>query len=242
LRRELHKAPASSPLDAPIGRERAAAFVTCDLDEVKRVGHDHEATVNDVLLAVVAGGLRGRLLARGEKPPQMRVKVPVSMHHGDEGPAAIGNRDSFFFVDLPLAEPDAARRLEAVRAETAERKRDHDADTLYLLFSDLSHVSRRALRRANAVAGRPGVFSLCVSNVPGPRERLSILGGEVVELHSLAEVGDRHGLRISALSYSGRLSLGVCVDAFAVPDVDVLAGALEDALGELVAGPASAGG
>jgi hypothetical protein len=112
--------------------------------------------VNDVLLAVVAGG-----------------------------PAACRGR--------------CGTRLEAVRAETAERKRDHDADTIYLLFSGLSSREGRCAVPTRSPAG-PGAFSRWVSDVPGPSERLSILGGEVVELHSLAEIGDRHCLRISPLS------------------------------------------
>jgi WS/DGAT/MGAT family acyltransferase len=233
VRRELRAGRGHSPLDAPVHRSRTVAFVTWPLDDLKRAGHAQGGTVNDVILAAVAGGLRGWLLRRGDGLPDVRVKVPVSMHHGDEGHAALGNRDSFFFVDLPLSERDPRRRLEAVRRETAERKRAHDAETLYMLFNDLAHVSKRAYRRANAIAGRPGVFSLCVSNVPGPRERLYVLGERIEEVHSLAEVGDRHGLRISAVSYCGSVSLGLCADPAAVHDLDSLAAALEEALAEL---------
>ena len=192
VRRELRPSRTRSPLDTPIGRRRTVAFVSWSLEAVKRAGHRHGATVNDLLLAAVAGGLRGWLIARGEALPVIRAKVPVSMHDRDEGPAALGNRDSFFFVDLPLDEPDPDRCLEAIREETADRKRAHDAETLYLLFNDLARVSKRIYRRANAIAGTPGVFSLCVSNVPGPPKRLSVLGGAIEKMHSLAEVGDRH--------------------------------------------------
>lgn len=236
IARELRSVSEHSPLDAPIGRSRAVAFVTCRLDDLKRAAHAVEgAKVNDAILAAVAGGLRGWLLRRGEQLPHMRVKVPVSMHSADEGPAALGNRDSFFFVDLPLAETDARRRLETVRRETAECKRHHDADTLYTMFNDLSHVSRRAYRRANAIAGRPGVFSLCVSNVPGPAERVHALGQPVEQMHTLAEIGDRHGLRISALSHAGQVSIGLCADAGAVGQLDVLAASFEESLSELCA-------
>jgi diacylglycerol O-acyltransferase / wax synthase len=233
VRRELSRGQEHSPLGAPVGRARKVAFVAWSLDDLKRIGHAHGATVNDVLLATVAGGLRGWLAARGDHVPDIRIKVPVSMHHGDEGPAALGNRDSFFIVDLPLAEPDAVRRLDAVRSETARRKREHDAEALYLLFNDLAHVSGGAYRRANALADSPGVFSLCVSNVPGPSTPRYVLGEPVSEVHSLAEVGDRHGLRVSAISSAGELSLGLCGDAHAVGDLQVLATAMRDAIAEL---------
>jgi diacylglycerol O-acyltransferase / wax synthase len=230
--RELHPTRTRSPLDEPIGRSRTVAFVARSLEDLKLVGHSHRATVNDVLLAALAGGLCGWLQRRGEALPDLRVKVPVSMHDPDEGPAALGNRDSFFFVDLPLEEPDPARRLELVRAETAGRKRAHDAETLYVLFNDLAQVSRRAYRRANALVGTPGVFSLCVSNVPGPSDGLSVLGGAIEEMHSLAEVGDRHGLRVSAMSYHGSVSVALCADSGAIDDLETLAAALEGAFDE----------
>ena len=233
ISRELRSSPDRSPLDAPISRARSVAFVSCSLDDLWRGAHVAGGTLNDAVLAAVAGGLRRWLILRGDPLPEMRVKIPVSMHSGEEGPAALGNRDSFFFVDLPLTEPDPLRRLEAIRSETALRKREHDAETLYVLFNDLSRVSRRVYRRADAIAGRPGVFSLCVSNVHGPKERREVLGGPIRELHSLAEVGEHHGLRVSALSHAGSVSLGVCADAAAITDLDVLAGALAESLDEL---------
>ena len=233
VHRELGGAGGSSPLDKPIGTRRTVALISWPLEDLKRVGHTHGATVNDILLAAVAGALRRWLIDRGEALPDLRVKVPVSMHDGDEGPAALGNRDSFFFVDLPLREVDAVARLESVRAETAERKRTHDAATLYVLFNNLAHISRRVYRRANAIAGTPGVFSLAVSNVPGPTQQLFVLGKPVEEMHFLAEVGDRHGLRVSAVSYCGNVSLGLCADPAAVVDLDRLAAGLETSLREL---------
>jgi diacylglycerol O-acyltransferase len=88
VRRELRATRARSPLDTSIGRSRTVAFVSWALDDLERVAHAHRATVNDLLLAAVAGGLCGWLHKRAQTIPDLRVKVPVSMHHGDEGPAA----------------------------------------------------------------------------------------------------------------------------------------------------------
>jgi WS/DGAT/MGAT family acyltransferase len=237
LARALRREGEDSPLDVPIGAHRRVAFVRASLEDFKRVraAARDGTTVNDVVLAVMAGALRTWLRHRGVEVPHMRVKVPVSMHHGDEEPSAVGNRDSFFFADLPVAEPDPLRRLAAVRRETARRKREGDADALYLFFGDVAHVSRAVERRVERFATSPHSFSLCVSNVPGPRGPRWVLGGEVEAFYSLAEVAQRHGLRVAVFSFCGELSFGLCADADALPDLDVLAAGLDESIADLVA-------
>ncbi len=124
-----------SPLDRRIGPGRRVAFASAPLDDLKRIGkaHGEGITINDVVLAVVAGGMRVWLDRRQASERGISVKVPVSLHHHDAQADAHGNRDSYFFVDLPVAEPDPVRRLLAINRETADRKRHHDAETLYHL-------------------------------------------------------------------------------------------------------------
>jgi diacylglycerol O-acyltransferase len=235
LLRALRREGDDSPLDVPIGSHRRVAFVLSSLADFKRIrtAAGDGTTVNDVVLAAMAGALRAWLGHRGVETPHMRVKVPVSMHPGDEEPSAMGNRDSFFFADLPVAEADPRKRLAAVRKETALRKREGDADALYLFFSDLAHVSRAVEKRVERLAASPHSFSLCVSNVPGPRGPRWVLGGEVQAFYSLAEVAQRHGLRVAVFSFAGELSFGLCADAGGIGDLDVLAGGLKDSIAEL---------
>ena len=129
----------------------------------------------------------------------------------------------------------AADMLLALREETLDRKAHHDADELYALFTDLSHVSKRLYRRAYEAASDPHVFALSVSNVRGPGEPRYLVGGRIREFYSLAEIAPRHALRVSAWSFSGRFSFGLCADADAVPDLDVLAVGLTESLDELLA-------
>ena len=235
LVRALRGAGEDSPLAVPIGARRGVAFVSASLEDFKRIraAAGEGTTVNDVVLAAITGALRTWLGHRGVEAPHLRVKVPVSMHGGDEEPSAVGNRDSFFFADLPVAESDPGGRLAAVRRETALRKREGDAEVLYLFFSDLAHVSRAVERRVERLAASPHSFALCVSNVPGPRGPRWVLGGEVRAFYSLAEVAQRHGLRVAVFSFAGELSFGLCADADAIPDLDVLAAGLHDAIAEL---------
>jgi WS/DGAT/MGAT family acyltransferase len=215
LHRELARRGAETALDADIGERREVAFADVDLDEVKRIAHalPERATVNDVVLTAVAGGLRAWLDGLGAHPAVLRVKVPVSLHQpGDDD----GNRDSFICVDLPIDEPDPVARLGAVATETRERKRDHDAQTLDAFFRDLTHLSGSLERFAEHWAESPRVFTLNVSNVPGPRGPLSVLGAPVASMHSLAEIGHRHALRVAVVSAGGRIGFGFCADADAV--------------------------
>jgi hypothetical protein len=231
LARELKTGAATTALAVHPGARRRVAFARATLGQLKEVASaaGGGATVNDALLAAVAGGLREWLASRGAEPPHLRAKVPVSMHHDGEDHAA-GNRDSFWLVDLPLGEPEAVERVRAVAQETRERKRHHDADALYASFDDLAKLSRPLYRRVTDLTATPRAFTLSVSNVPGPRGSLAVLGAPVHELHTLAEIGERHALRAAALSCDGALSVGLCADAEAVPDLDVLAAAVQRAL------------
>jgi WS/DGAT/MGAT family acyltransferase len=222
-----------SPFNVDIGPYRRFATVRADLDELKRIKNAVGGTVNDVVLAVVAGAIRRWLSTHHEHMETMRVQVPVSMHHREEDGDALGNRDSFLFCDLPISEPDPRTRLAAINAETRSRKEHHDPAELYSFFHSLSHI-RPLYRAASGFASGPREFALSVSNVPGPREPISLLGGRVAELYSAAEPADRHALRASAISLAGRMGLGFCTDPGAVPGVADLAEGLDESLAELL--------
>ena len=234
LRRELWPLGADTAFDRRIGGDREVAFTACELADLKRIEHavGSGVTVNDVVLAVVAGAIRRWLGARQEPMRAMRVQFPVSMHHRGENPDELGNRDSFLFCDLPVAEPDPRKRLAAINAQTLSRKQHHDADELYSFFHSLSHI-RPLYQVASGLAAGPREFALSVSNVPGPSEPVHVLTGRVAELYSVAEPADRHALRASAVSLAGRMGFGFCTDPGAVPGVSELAAGLDASLQEL---------
>lgn len=236
LRREFARSQTASPLATAIGDERTVAFASVSLVEAKRIetAFGEGVTVNDVVLTAVAGGLRRWLAHSGAGVADFRVKVPVSLHGRNGVSDALANRDSLMFVDLPLVENDPVRRLLAISAETRARKRDHDAETLDALFRDLAHVSGRLERMAQRWAMSPRVFALSVSNVPGPPEPRFVAGRRLRELYSLAEVASRHALRASVISADGTLFFGLCADAAAVVDLDLVASGIEDELAALL--------
>lgn len=233
LRRELGDRTRESPFDRHIGSSRELAFVGVPLAELKAIGASRpgHVTVNDVLLAMIAGGLREWLSARGDVH-SLRAQIPVSLHHRDEGEGDLGNRDSFLNVDLPLDEADPIARLDRIHAETEERKRLGDAEELYDFFHALARFKHldRAVER---FATDPHEFSLSISNVPGPRGEIAVAGRRVESLGSVAEPADRHALRVSAISCAGTVGIGLCTDPEVLEDLRGLAEALERSLAEL---------
>jgi hypothetical protein len=228
-----------SPFDGTIDAKRSVAFATADLDGLHRVAKATDgATVNDAVLTVVSGGLRRWLEEHHCNVGAVRVKVPVSLHGADtsqgHAEAELGNRDSFFCLDLPLGPPDPAQRLAEIHRATKARKHDHDAERLDALMQELGQASPRLRRFATHILASPRSFALNVSNVPGPRQPITVLGVPAGALYSLAEIGRRHALRISVLSLAGTLRFGLCADPTLLPDVEDLADAIEDEADALV--------
>lgn len=219
--RELRPRASITALAAAASTERTVAFVSAPLEDCRRAGKavDGSVTVNDIVLAIIAGAIRNWL----GPSKSIRVKVPVSLHRPDEG--QVGNHNSFFFVDLPVAEADPAKRLLTIHRETAERKLHHDAETLYRLGTHplIAHL-----------AMSPRVFTFNVSNVHGPDNEVFVLGAPVKELYTLAEIAQHHALRLAVISSAGSLFFGLCADRAAVTDLQTLVDALQRATDELV--------
>ena len=226
-RRELARAAEITELAEAPGEARHVAFAAAPVAECRHAAKtiDDSITLNDVVLSLVAGGVREWLRHRHDSIKGIRAKVPVSLHRPDEGDGA-ANRDSYFFVDLPVDEPDPAKRLQAINRETQERKLDDDAEVLYRLGAH-PFVAHWAMS--------PRVFTFNVSNVRGPARDVYVLGARVREMYSLAEIAPRHALRVAVISASGTLFFGLCADRDAVHDLDLLADGIKRSVEELLA-------
>jgi len=239
--RELGLPGSPSPFDLPISVARELAFTVVPLAEMKAIGKSRpdRATVNDVLLAIIAGGLRSWLPTAGSRTRHLRAQVPVSLHHREHDAVASGNKDSFINVDLPLGEADPLARLDLISAETRTRKTHGDAALLY----DLFHALGRHARIGNAVqhlADSAREFAVAISNVPGPRNPVDIGTRRVLELFSSSEPAAHHALRISAISCGTDIGIGLCTDPNALPGIAGLAEAIDDSFAELQTAASSA--
>ena len=232
LRREYARGECLSPFDGTIGTRREVAFAAVSLPALHEASKKLDgATVNDAVLTIVAGAVGRWVRQRHGDLGTIRLRVPVSLHHeGDE----VANRDSFFSVALPLNEPDPVARLRAAHAATAERKVDRDAEYREHLLHELSGLPPLE-HFVTRIERNPRRFALSVSNVPGPHEPVSVLGASVAHLHSIAEIGERHALRVSATSLVGLLCFGLCSDPDLVDQLHLMAEGIEGEAHELLA-------
>jgi diacylglycerol O-acyltransferase len=237
LKRELAPAASRSALAQRVGSARVVAFAEVPLTRLEPLKRAFatRVTVNDLVLAATAGGLRRWLEHLHAPLRSMRVKVPVSLHRPDEGQQVLGNADSFFFVDLPVTEPDPERRLLAIARECSARKRAGDAQELDALLREIAGRSSVAGLAAARWSMSPHLFSLNVSNVPGPSHPLRLCGRPLRAVFALAEIADWHALRIAVFSACGKLTFGLCGDGEHISALDTLAHEIEAEFASLAA-------
>ena len=228
--RELGHRASRTALAKRIGSRRELAFTAVPLAELRAIGKSRpgHVTVNDVFLAGVAGGLRDWLACGARRLPRLRAQIPVSLHHRGESETELGNRDSYFNVDLPLARArPACRASSGSTPRPSSARSSDDAEELYELLPRPVALSPPRSRGA-AARGRPAASSASRSpTCPGPRAALSVAGRTVERLCSVAEPADRHALRISAISCGGNVGIGLCTDPEAVEGVGELARAID---------------
>jgi diacylglycerol O-acyltransferase len=224
LRRELSRNREPSPFEGVVGTRRTVTFASIPLGQLKRAANAlvPGASVNDVVLTLVGGGLRRWAESRGNAPANLRVKIPVSLHPRTESPES-ANRHSFFCVALPVAEPDPVQRLRRINEETALRKRAGDAQVVDTLLRDVARVAPPLRRLLDRLLLQPQAFALNVSNVIGPAQRPSVLGAPVRAFYSIADVDQRHGLRVAVISMGDELHFGLCAEPGMVGNLDPLA-------------------
>ncbi|HEY7104970.1 MAG TPA: wax ester/triacylglycerol synthase family O-acyltransferase [Acidimicrobiia bacterium] len=221
-------------INGPIGTGRNIATVRVPLVVVKDIRHRFDCTVNDVLLAGVGGALARLLDARGELTADLSVKVfcPVSVRDESER-TQLGNRISAMFVPLPVGQADPRARLRSVSASTAYLKEREQAVGAATLIGLTEFAAPTMLGLAARAAHEQPFANLIVTNIPGPQVPLYCLGARLLELYPLAPLSRNLTINIAVMSYCGELYFGLVGDGAAAPDLEVLAGGIEDAFDEL---------
>lgn len=237
----------SSPLNVPIGEQRRFAVVRTGLDSYKAIRKAHGGTINDVVLAVCAGALRGWLLSRGEpvvRQSTVRALLPVSTREPCADPpdadagagAGTGGRVSSFLVELPVGEPSPVLRLARISYALQglqDSSRSVGAASLVAL-SGFAPPTLHALGARAAHRAGPRLFNLVITNVPGPQVPLYAAGARLSEVYPVSSLTRNTAVSIGVTSYDGWVHYGITADRDAMSDVETLAALLEEALAELV--------
>jgi diacylglycerol O-acyltransferase len=234
--------PEPTELNGPIGPHRCWGFARAQLGDVKVVRDAFGGTVNDVVLAVISGGFRDLLDARGEPTDRsLRSLVPVSVRRPGES-GAYDNRVSAMFADLPVGVEDPIERLQAVSEHLAKLKASHEAEAGEVITA-LSGFAPEALL---SLGGRLGTrapqrnVNTVTTNVPGPQHTLYLAGRRMLESFPYVPLGGHVRVGVAIYSYDGALGFGVTGDADAAPDVGLLCAGIERHMAELVEAAARA--
>lgn len=219
----LRPAPPSI-YNVPIGSHRRFTWVDSSLDEVKAVKNALGGTVNDVVLASVAGALRRHLRRRGEKVDDLELiaMVPVSVR-ADVERGALGNLVSSMFAPLPVGIADPVERLHRVSEAMKGLKEGGQVVGAAVLTQISGLAPPTIIAQAARLAARSRAFNLTVTNVPGPQQPFYMLGRQLLEIAPLVPLAAGHALGIAIISYHGRLCFGLVGDYDALNDLDSVA-------------------
>jgi WS/DGAT/MGAT family acyltransferase len=217
----------------PTGTRRRLATVRCDLDALRAAAHGHGGTVNDAVLAAVAGALHHVLRQRGEWVDDLVVAVPVAGRRSTTA-ARLGNEVSPMLVTVP-AIGGAGQRIAAVAADVRARKALATGPAPIALLGP----AFRAIARLGGYRwymNRQRRLHTLVSHVRGPTGPVRFAGARVTRAVPIA-VSEAGNVTVSfeVLSYAGTLTISALVDPDRFPDVSELAAALADELAALAA-------
>ncbi len=237
----LNPAP-DVPLNQTIGQHRRLWWVQSQLDELKAIKNSLGGTVNDVVLAVVAGALGRWLRERGVRTEglELRALVPVSIRGEDEH-GRLGNRIAAMRGPLPVYAEDPVERLSIVRAAMEGLKESKQALGAEVIAGLQDFAPPTLLAQASRLNFSTRLFNLLVTNVPGPQFPLYLLGREMEEIVPVAFLPEDHALAIAIISYNGKLDFGLLADYDALPDVEAIGHHLEASLAELLDAAGAAG-
>jgi len=224
-----------TPLNGEVGPNRLVGTLATPLDRVKEIKNAAGGSVNDVVLATVAGGVRRFLVEeRGYEVADLdfRAMAPVSIRsHSERG--TLGNQVAMWLVNLPVNEPDPRERLEAVKSATLHLKETNQALGAATLVRLSAGGPATLVSMASRLATGVRPFNMTVTNVPGPQFPLYLLGARMLESYALVPLWHGHGVGVALFSYAGQVYWGFNADFDIVPDVDAFAKSIEAGFEEL---------
>jgi diacylglycerol O-acyltransferase len=230
---------ADSPLAGVVSQQRRVATVQASLTDLKAVRQEHQHTINDVVLAMISGGVRSWLLTRGESigsGSSLTALVPMSVTEDDGEPTSLGSQVAPHLQRLPIGEANPLMRLHQVAYDTQAHKDSGRA----VAARSLADIAGFAPTTLHALGVRTSIevvrrqHDLVITNVPGPQVPLFAAGARLVASYPVLPLSAGHLLSIGVTSYDGEVFFGLNADRDAISDLDVLAQCLLDCLEELL--------
>jgi WS/DGAT/MGAT family acyltransferase len=227
-------APPSTPYNTTIGPHRRFTWVRASLDDVKAIKNGLGGTVNDVMLATVAGALGRHLRRRGfdTTGTELRAMVPVSVRT-DEQRGALGNRVAAMMAPLDVGCPDPVASMKKISAAMQELKRGGQAVGAQVLTDLTGFAPPTVMSQAARLFPAQRFFNLVVTNVPGPQFPLYLSGREMLEVYPMVPLAQGQALGVAIMSYNGRINFGLVGDYDELHDLDDLQADFADALADL---------
>lgn len=228
------RAASATPINGQLGPHRRIDWLTMPLEDVKTVRRAFGCTVNDLVLATVAGAVRAYLIRRRVNPNgiDFRVSAPVSVRREEER-GQFGNRVSSWIVPLPLAESDPAKRLDAIYQITQRLKKSHQALGVETLMAAAEWAPAQLLSLGSRATSGP--INMIVTNVPGPQIPLYLLGAKMLEMFPQVPLLENTGIGVALFSYDGQLFWGFKADPDLVADLPAFVQAIASSFAELKA-------
>ncbi len=226
--------PASrTPLNPSIGRYRRFDWIAADLDEVKVVKNHLGGTINDVVLACVAGALRTFMQSRGIAVENLdfRAAAPVNVRNNSQHSG--GNHVSSLIIELPLSESDPRLRLEKVIEATQHAKSTHQEWAAEIVEDLCDRTLPGLLVQVGKAVPLLRPCNTIVTNVPGPQFPLFLLGARLLELYPYVPLLENTAIAIALFSYDGQLFWGIGGDWHEVPDLHDLTEAVQTEIATL---------
>ena len=233
VRAGLRPAP-KTPYNERIGPHRRFTWVRMQLDAVKAIKNSLGGTVNDVMLATVAGALRRHLLRRGVDATDLELKamVPVSVR-SEEARGTLGNQVAAMMAPLPVGIEDAVERMDRISDSMSHLKSSGQAVGAQVLTELAGFAPPNIMSQAARVVARQRMFNLVVTNVPGPQFPLYMMGRRLEGLFPMVPLARNQAIGIAIMSYNGTINFGLVGDFDVLSDLDDLAGDLHASLVEL---------
>jgi WS/DGAT/MGAT family acyltransferase len=210
------------------------------VEKVREIGHGTGSTVNDVVMAAVAGMLRRYVRARGQEPEDVRAVVPVNLRPLSEPiPRELGNRFGMVFLPLPLGLEEPLERLWELKRRMDRLKRSPEAAVMFGMLTAAGMAPTAVERLAVEMMRKKA--SLVLTNVPGPKGPVFLAGAKLSGVMFWVPMAGRLGLGLSIFSYAGHVTLGVAADAGLVPEPHELVQDFEEELTALAEAVKAAG-